>query len=503
MTQVATSARTYGNWRRPSSPGIGTLGTLGTITLMGGIVVSLIAFMIHWQLGVGALGLSVVVVVPLAIRDRHGRNGIGWLGLRLAWHHSRARGRHLYRSGPLARTGAGRCSLPGLAANLEAIEARDAWGRPFVLLRHPRVGHLSTVIQTSPDGAALVDAAEVDNRVAHWGTWLAALAHEPGLVAASVTIESAPDTGTRLRREVDHHLDPAAPDLAKEVLSSIVEHYPAGSASLSCRIALTWTTAPRGTRTGRRSTEELAIEIGHRLPALTRSLGATGAGAARPMGVGELAGAVRVAYDPAAHLLVEQTGPAGAVIDWPDAGPVAAEEYWDHYRHDGAVSVTWTMTEAPGGHVFSNVLEPLLAPHPDIDRKRVTLCYRPHDPASATRTVERDRLDAQFAAGARRVGRARDTISRQAADKSAEEEAQGAGVVRFGLLVTATVLDGGACDPGALDLAAVAVENLATTARLRLRRAYGAQSAAFAAGLPLGFVLPTHLRVPASVRELL
>ena len=29
------------------------------------------------------------------------------------------------------------------------------------------------------------------------------------------------------------------------------------------------------------------------------------------------------------------------------------------------------------------------------------------------------------------------------------------------------------------------------------------ESAAFAAGLPLGFVLPAHLRVPASVRELL
>ncbi|HVX23330.1 MAG TPA: SCO6880 family protein [Acidimicrobiales bacterium] len=495
MTEA--TVRTYGNWRRPSSPGLGPLGTLGTITLLGGIVASLIGFMVMWQAGVAMLGLSLMVLVPLGVRDRHGKNGFGWIGLRLSWQHGKATGQHLYRSGPLSRTGHGRCSLPGLAASVEATEALDAWGRPFVLLRHRGVGHLSTVISTSPDGAALVDAAEVDNRVAHWGSWLAGLAHEPGLVAASVTIESAPDTGTRLAREVGQRLDAAAPALAQDVLRRIVASYPAGSAAISCRIALTWSTLGRG-GTGRRNTGDMAVEIGHRLPALTRSLGSTGAGSARPMAMAELAAAVRIAYDPAAHPLIETTGLGGAGIAWPDAGPIAAEECWDHYRHDSAVSVVWVMCEAPSGHVFSSVLEPLVAPHGDIARKRVTLLYRPHDPASATRTVERDRLDAQFSMHAKRFGRARDAISKQAADRSAQEEAQGAGVVRFAMVVTATV-----AEDADLDVAAAAVENLGTTARLRLRRAYGSQSAAFVAGLPLGFVLPSHLRVPASVRELL
>jgi hypothetical protein len=45
------------------------------------------------------------------------------------------------------------------------------------------------------------------------------------------------------------------------------------------------------------------------------------------------------------------------------------------------------------------------------------------------------------------------------------------------------------------------VESLAATARLRLRRAFGAQDSAFAACLPLGLVLERYLAVPSQVRS--
>ncbi|MGA4543350.1 hypothetical protein ACPA54_38770, partial [Uniformispora flossi] len=61
---------------------------------------------------------------------------------------------------------------------------------------------------------------------------------------------------------------------------------------------------------------------------------------------------------------------------------------------------------------------------------------------------------------------------------------------------TATVLD-----EAAVPLAGAAVDNLAATARVRLRRMYGSQSAAFAAALPLGVNLGDHLRVPQTVRN--
>ncbi len=100
--------------------------------------------------------------------------------------------------GPLSRVPKGRCSLPGVLAQMTATEAKDAYGRPFGLLRHPWVNHASIVLTCAPDGAALVDEADVDGWVAHWGAWLANLGNEPGLVGAELSfVESAPDSGGR------------------------------------------------------------------------------------------------------------------------------------------------------------------------------------------------------------------------------------------------------------------------------------------------------------------
>ncbi|MFX5494508.1 SCO6880 family protein, partial [Acinetobacter baumannii] len=77
-----------------------------------------------------------------------------------------------------------------------------------------------------PDGAALVDQEQVDLWVADWGHWLRNLGDEPNLEAAAVTIETAPDSGRRLRREVETTTDPDGPDFAKAMLGEVVLSYP-------------------------------------------------------------------------------------------------------------------------------------------------------------------------------------------------------------------------------------------------------------------------------------
>lgn len=144
------------------------------------------------------------------------------------------------------------------------------------------------------------------------------------------------------------------------------------------------------------------------------------------------------------------------------------------------------------------MLSRLLLPHQEITRKRVTLLYRPHDAVSASRVVERDRRDALFKAQQAKVAQARDSVMVRAAEQAAREEATGAGVVRFAMLVTATVLS-----HEELPLAAAVVDTLAAPSRILLRRVYGSQASAFAAALPLGIVLPSHLRVPQAVRDAL
>jgi hypothetical protein len=290
------------------------------------------------------------------------------------------------------------------------------------------------------------------------------------------------------------------------MLREVVDTYPAGSATVTAYVSLTFTTAGRaGAR--RRGDEDVARDIGTRLPGLTAGLNATGAGAVRPATAQELCEAIRVAYDPSVAAALDEARASGGTpeLRWPDVGPAAAQAGWGWYRHDGALSVTWSMTEAPRGEVYSSVLADLVAPHPDVDRKRVTLLYRPLDAGRAARIVEQDKRTADFRASSSSRPTARVLLEQRAAALTAEEEARGAGLVDFALLVTATVADADLADDprAALDVARAAIDNLSATARTRLRPVYGSQDSAFAAALPLGIVPSAHLAVPREFREAL
>jgi hypothetical protein len=508
--------RTYGNWRQPRTPGLPGLGLLGTVAALGGVVLAVLV-----QMSAGprpallVLALVGLGVGPLAYRNRSGRNGWQALTARAAWLAGRRRGQHLYRSGPV--TGpvpTGESALPGLLARSTVYEAVDAHGQLFALLHVPATRHYSVVLRCDPEGSALVDPDTTDTWVARWGRWLAELGREPNLVAASATVETAPDPGSRLAREVDTLLAPTAPDLARAMLAEVAATYAKGSPSVTGRVSLTFTAtrrladdreplARRGTtRRARVMTPgEVAAQVGSRLPGLLRELAATGAGGVRALTAAELAETVRTAYDPAAGADLEAARAAGhdPGITWAGAGPTAAVEGWAELRHDSAVSVTWQMTAPPRGAVQSQVLRPLLEASDALTRKRVTLLYRPHDPASAARIADADVRTALGRATARRgENRAHDTLELAAARQAAGEEAAGAGLVRFALLVTATV-------PSTEDVphAADVLDQAGGASRLALRRVYAAQSAAFAAALGIGLVLPAHVAVPSALREYL
>ena len=498
VNEVKPTPRTYGNWQRPTSAGILGLGSVGTAALLLGLMIVVIVVMVAGPLR-GAITALVLGAVLLAVltKDSHGKNLVSRWGARFGWWTARSRGSHLYTSGPLGRALWGTNQLPGLGAGTRLSEHQDSYGRPFGLLYTPATSSFSVVIGTEPDGAALVDQEQIDLWVADWGNWLANLGNEPDIEAAAVTIETAPDSGTRLRREVYRNMDEDAPVFAREMLNEVVGTYPAGSSTVKAFISLTFSARNRaGGR--RRKEEEISRELAARLPGLTGGLQATGAGAAHPLSAQELCETIRIAYDPAAALLIDEAHAQGEVpeLSWPDVGPTAHQVSWDGYRHDSAYSCTWAMTQAPRGNVQSNILARLLAPHRDIARKRVTLLYRPIDAARAAAIVEADLNAAKFRLTATDKPAARDSLAVRAAAATAEEEASGAGLVQFGALVTATVNDlAKKADAHA------AVENLAATARLRVRPVYGSQDSAFAAALPLGLILPKHLKVPAELRE--
>ena len=498
MAAEAQLERTYGNWRRPRPPGLWHLGLISSVLLIAGLIASIIVIALIGLIpGLALLALMGPVFLVTLRPDPHGQTPMQRVGMRLGWRRTRRVRSYLYRSGPLGRTPYGTFQLPGLLASSQLSEAHDSYERPFAVLCHPWTQHFTVVLETEPDGAALVDQPQVDQWVAHYGQWIAALSGEPGLVACQVSVETAPDPGTRLRHAISTRQDPNAPALARETLQEIATAYPAGAADLKARVALTFTMIAAGRR---RTATEMAHDLATRLGGITQRLHATGAGVAMPVDAGRLCEIVHAAYNPHAAELLEEARAAGqpAELSWEDAGPAAADARADSYWHDGAVSVTWAMSQAPRGEVRENVLARLIAPHGDIARKRVTLLYRVIDPGEAARIVERDLHNAEFRVNSSARPTARAVVEQQAARATAQEEARGAALVNFGMLLTATVLD-----EAQLDLARAALDNLAPAARISLRPVWGSQDSAFAAALPVGLFLPAHLKVPEQIRQAL
>ncbi|MEV6343977.1 SCO6880 family protein [Actinoplanes sp. NPDC051851] len=496
MTDAA-NAPTYGNWRRPRKAGLGSLGLVGTLGLFGALVLVLLTSLFSLNAAF-VVGLPLALTLaPLAVRTQDGRNVYTMAGVRFGWWRRKSNRQTLYVSGPLSARPGGRFRPPGLLAKVSMLEGRDPYDRPFGVLYH-RNRHLYTlVISCEPDGGSLVDNDQVDTWVALWGNWLSRLSHEPGLRGASVIVETAPDPGTRLEQEVIDHIAPTSPNAARAVMEDVVDDYPEASSEMNTYITLTYA-VPGGSRSNK---HEILSDLALRLQGLLNGLVAAGGGWAEPMSAERIAEAVRVAYDPAVSpdmvAIRAQHGSTGQ--EWADCGPSATVETVSHYQHDSGVSRSWLLTLAPRGTVRSSVLRSLLDPAMSIRRKRVALIYRPLDPATSARIVEADRRNAHFVANSTKgLVKARASAEIEAAEQAAAEEASGAGLVEFSMVVTLTV-------DSVEDLsdANVTMRNLLGATRIAMRPADRMQAAAFSCSLPTGILPWEQSMMPQELQEAL
>jgi len=527
---AAHPPQTYGNWRKPTSPGLPRLGLLGTAIALGSLVLVMLVQIVAGLIAAAVCALLVCLgLAPLVWRSRADRNGWQVLAAKCSWRIGRRRRQHLYASSLTAPISFGAARLPGLLASSRLLSAITAHGEQFALIHLPSTKHFAVVIRCDPEGSQLVDVETVDEWVACWGGWLAKLGHEANLEACSVTVETAPDPGSRLAAEVDAMLTGDAPALSRAMLTETAASYPHGSAAVTAYVTLTFSgrrvshseaEGVMGARGGKssqskrapsvRSPEEMAAQIGRRLPLLLHQLRSVGAGTGAAMTAAEVAETVRVAYDPAAATLLDRARAQQArqvtahetpapLVAWKNAGPIAQVESWDHLRHDSGASITWQMVDVPHGAVQSRILEQLLEADEHLARKPVTLIYRPHDPASAARVADADVRTAVGRASLRKGEvNAGESLALASARQSVSEQAAGAGLTRFSMLVTATV-----DDPAKLAQAAEVIDQLGPACQLRLRRCYFGQAAAFTAALGVGVVRPKHVAVPEIVRDYL
>ena len=471
--------RTYGGWRRPVSYGFLNL----TLTQSLGSLVGVgIVFLLGLNKGMlWACGGAILLVGwgwVITTKDKHQVNLIDRAEEKIVFGLNKAKGNTVFRGGALAPTKktSQRLVLPGILSACKVSEYVDSWNRSFALIEHAS-GTGAVVMRLTPAGSNLVDQETVDNQVAYWGQWLGDLSNESGIAGASITVETLPDLGGRLYSEVTSRRAANCPQVAGKVIEGVLDES-TGSNQVRVWVTLTFNLAALG---GRKNKDIAGREIASRLPGLTQGLVAAGGGATHLVTVNELARLVRSAYDPDSEELFDQALAAGQTInlDWSQSGPVFAQADFSSYRHDGAVSRVWTMTCPPRGAVQSAVLSRLLEPNRDVQRKRVTILYQPMDAAKAPSVVERDLNHARAnAAGARPSARSINELA--AASEVASEEASGAGLVDFAMIITATTT------PDHLEDTSVTVNALSAASRLLIRPAYGAQDSGFALGLPLG-----------------
>lgn len=494
-TTTPPERRLYGNWVASASSGIAGTGTIGTIVLLGGAGLFMVVLLTAgWWPAVFVGLLGVAVFVATTSTARHVARFVGF-------HAARASGETQWRSGVFSRQSAG-TRLPGMLGRLELLEHADPFGTPFAVIRNPHgeAGVWTLVVRCVADGPWMQDQPQVDSWVASYAGFLAGLGQDNAVICAKAITDTAPDPGGKLAMTVEAGRAAQAPSVARQVIDQVVATYPAASSENVTYVEVTYD----GRSLSRKGNEAaIMVELSRRVPGLRGRLEAAGGGAVSMVTKPELPALVRAAYDPASQRFIEQAALSGHrhVVEWAEAGPVASQEAWDHLLHDSGKSITWEMIEAPRSSVSERSLTGLLAPSPEFARKRVALIYRPHSPATAASVSESDVDTAVFNAdqGRKRVT-ARARLRVAATERSRDEVASGAGMVRFSVLVTATVPSG---PTGDIDQAAASIEGNASAVLMRLRRCYGSQAAGFAATLPVGFVPWLHTVVPDQIRELL
>jgi hypothetical protein len=482
--------KTYGGWRRSRGIGLFGLGLGQTFVVLGAIIVPIVASAISLR-AFAVTGLLAVVVVAANVVQVHGVPIANVVLERLRWLVGSTRAQTVYRGGVMA-AGEHAWQLPGVLAPTTLVTAHDRNGGDFGVVLNRRLGTMTVTLRCAATSTWLVDPESATAWVSNWGSWLASLGYLPIVKFVSVTVDTAPDPGSRLADYVASRAVPSAPASARRVLQQLVDLSPAASADVETRVSITF--APDAAPSKPRTLDEALTEIARVLPGLQDGLGSCGVTVLSRATATDLMAMVRAAFDPAARgdlsRILSGLSPdrVSELLDWETAGPVAAEETRGYYIHDGAISVSWAWHEAPRQQVPSDVLARLLGPgqYP----KRVTLIYRPFLAGDAARVVEQEVNAVEFRSALNRAKKrdesARDLADRERALRNAREEAVGAGVGRLSLFVTVTVFD-----EADLGQAVADVESRADTGKIRLRRMWASQAAGFATTLPCGVCPPT------------
>lgn len=443
---MSAPIRSYGGWRERRGFGIGSLSgrqtAIGLAVVIGVLFALLLAPAIAPVLIVAAGLLAGSVLIRIrgesvwAVAVRH-----------VLWFRTQQTGRTEYSAWTTR-------ALPGPLAALEVFEVDDVG-----LIHNPQSRTLTTVVPLEPAGADFVDAEQMQSWQQGWDRWLSHLGYVSEVRHVAVIIDSGP---------VPAMLSPPpGSDMVDQIMAEL-DRMTASDVRATTLVSITL---------GYDGDAQKAVARALEVVAGTATLDQCGVGVLPAWSPGEVLSWIRDCFEPAWE--------HGEVSGLPDARPTAAQERWDSYRHDGAVSASFMWDESPGENLARHVLLRLFGPA-DYG-KRICLVYEPVAAHEAAREVDRQAEAAVFRSQyRRRLGRdetARERLDIERARQTASDQAHGRGLVDVGLYATVT-----AKDEQALAMSAADLHNRAGECRVRLRRAYGTQLAAFITTLGVGFV---------------
>ncbi|OKJ10643.1 hypothetical protein AMK21_30765 [Streptomyces sp. CB00316] len=418
-----------------------------------------------------------IAVVGLTASRRHGMPALSYYRAVVAWKLAARSETTSYRAVLLPHPYA--LDLPGVAASSTLIKAHDpTTGRDVGVVHNRATGRMTVSTLLAPGGSLMAPTGTVRGNLRTWSSVLDAMSTEDQIRGASVTIQITPGAGEALGDDIKARRDPHAPALARSVVNELVRTAPHATASVSPWMSVTVDPSANATA---------SLDLGEQVAETLRvvdslDLSGTGTDIIRRATDVDLRRLVRAAYDPDTfHARDEEI----RELSWGECGPQAADDHFEEYAHDGAISVSWVLRAMPNRPIPYSTLLPLVSP--GRFQRRVTLAYRVLDPREGERVLEREINSAANRATATAQVKGRARWSQKAdyakAEKAAAQAAGGAQVVDWTLMVTVT-----ARSAEELPAARQEVERaIKATRSIRMRPAYGAEAAVFAAGLPVGY----------------
>ena len=420
-----------------------------------------------------------------------GRTLQEWAPVAIWFAGRRMRRRHRFRSpiaaaGTVARGGGELSAAPPVApealrdVRIVAVDHRE---RAIGALSERSGRRLTAVLACRVAAFSLLDQEAQERRLAHWGLVLSG-SGQTAIRRLQWIERTAPAQGDELARWVHSERDPAVPLRGTAMIESYLELI-SSSTRVTQEHEVLLAVQVDGKRVRERGRGAIARALVEQTERVAQGLEAADVTVLGALSPGQLARALRTAFDPFAGAELATLEAADRDRDGlseVNAWPLGAHEAWDHYRSDGAVHATYWIGAWPRIQVSPMFMDALLGHSTAV--RSVAVTFEPLALDRSTREIEaavtRDRADRELRA---RFGQSETARQRQAAEATMRREAElaaGHGEVRLSGFVTVS-----GRDREDLHRACGEVLEHAARARLELHRLYGQQADAFAFTLPL------------------